>query len=65
VLDETWGIFNFQVTLDQALLVNLEEQSRWIIKNRLAMSQDMPNYLDFIYCDGLGAVKPAAVRIIR
>lgn len=65
LLDETWDIFTFRVTLDQALLVNLEDQTRWTIKQRLVARRDMPNYLDFIYMDGLLAVKPEAVRIIR
>jgi NitT/TauT family transport system substrate-binding protein len=65
VLDETWDIFTFRVALDQALLVDLEDQTRWAIKYRLTASKDMPNYLDFICVDGLQAVKPEAVRIIR
>ncbi|KAF0159424.1 MAG: NitT/TauT family transport system substrate-binding protein [Syntrophaceae bacterium] len=65
ILDEIWDIFTFRVTLDQALLVNLEDQTRWTIKHQLAPRRDMPNYLDFIYLDGLLAVKPEAVRIIR
>jgi ABC-type nitrate/sulfonate/bicarbonate transport systems, periplasmic components len=65
VLDETWDDFTFRVALDQALLVDLEEQTRWAIKNRLTVRRDMPNYLDFIYVDGLQAVKPEAIRIIR
>jgi NitT/TauT family transport system substrate-binding protein len=65
ILDETWDDFTFLVALDQALLVDLEEQTRWAIKNRLTVRRDMPNYLDFIYVDGLQAVKPAAVRIVR
>ncbi|PKN37367.1 MAG: ABC transporter substrate-binding protein [Deltaproteobacteria bacterium HGW-Deltaproteobacteria-2] len=65
ILDEIWDIFTFRVALDQALLVDFEDQTRWAIKNRLAACRDMPNYLDFIYIDGLLAVKPDAVRIIR
>jgi NitT/TauT family transport system substrate-binding protein len=65
VLDETWDNFTFRVTLDQALLVDLEDQTRWAIKNRLTERRGMPNYLDYIYVEGLTAVKPAAVRIIR
>jgi sulfonate transport system substrate-binding protein len=65
LLDETWDIFTFSVTLEQALLVDFEDQTRWAIKHRLAARRDMPNYLDFIYVDGLAAVKPDAVRIIR
>ena len=65
LLDEIWGILTFRVALDQALLVDLEDQTRWVIKNRLTSGTDMPNYLDFIYVDGLLAVKPEAVRIIH
>jgi sulfonate transport system substrate-binding protein len=65
ILDETWDIFNYKVSLDQVLLVNLEDETRWAIKNRLTSRRDMPNYLDYIYVDGLSAVRPAAVRIIR
>ncbi|HAJ26317.1 MAG TPA: ABC transporter substrate-binding protein [Syntrophus sp. (in: bacteria)] len=64
-LDETWGIFTLRVTLDQSLLVNLEDQTRWAMKNLLTTGKDIPNYLDFIHVDGLLAVKPEAVRIIR
>jgi NitT/TauT family transport system substrate-binding protein len=65
ILDEIWDIFVLRVTLNQALLVDFEDQTRWLIKQRLAARRDMPNYLDFIYLDGLHAVKPEAVRIIR
>jgi ABC-type nitrate/sulfonate/bicarbonate transport system substrate-binding protein len=65
ILDKTWDIFTFRVLLDQALIVDFEEQTRWVIKYRLVSRKDMPNYLDFIYVDGLWVVKPEAVRIIR
>jgi len=65
LLDEIWPIFTTRVMLDQALLVDLEDQTRWALKKRLTLRTDMPNYLDFIYADGLLAVKPEAVRILR
>jgi ABC-type nitrate/sulfonate/bicarbonate transport system substrate-binding protein len=65
VLEDTWDVFTFNVALDQALLVNFEDQTRWVIKNRLATRTDMPNYLDFIYDNGLRSVKPGTVRIVR
>jgi ABC-type nitrate/sulfonate/bicarbonate transport system substrate-binding protein len=65
LLDEIWDIYNFRVTLNQTIPVNLENQTRWAIKQRLTVRRDMPNYLDYIYIDGLLAVKPDAVRIIR
>jgi sulfonate transport system substrate-binding protein len=65
LLDESWDIFTFRVALDQALLVDFEDQTRWAIKQRLTKRRDMPNYLDFIYIEGLESVKPDAVRIIH
>jgi ABC-type nitrate/sulfonate/bicarbonate transport system substrate-binding protein len=65
LLDKIWDLYQFRVTLDQAFLVDLEDQTRWAMKNRLTKRRDMPNYLDFIDVDGLQAVKPEAVRIIR
>jgi NitT/TauT family transport system substrate-binding protein len=65
IVDEIWDIFTLRVTLDQSLLVDFEDQTRWAIKNRLTVRRDMPNYLDAIYADGLHAVKPEAVRIVR
>jgi ABC-type nitrate/sulfonate/bicarbonate transport system substrate-binding protein len=65
LLDEIWNDFTFRVVLDQALLVDLEAQTRWALKNKLTASASMPNYLDYIYVDGLQSVKPDAVRLIR
>jgi ABC-type nitrate/sulfonate/bicarbonate transport system substrate-binding protein len=65
LLDEIWDLYNYKVILNQALLVDLEDQTRWATKYRLTERTDMPNYLDYIYVDGLQAVKPEAVRIFR
>lgn len=65
ILDDIWDGFNFRVSLNQSLLVNLEDQTRWAKKYRLTGGAPMPNYLDYIYFDGLQAVKPEAIRIIR
>lgn len=65
VLDEMWGLITFKVTLNEALLMDFEDQTRWVLKYKLASRATMPNYLDYIYADGLYAVKPEAVRIVR
>jgi len=36
-----------------------------MIKNKLTSEKTVPNFLDYIYEDGLKAVKPEAVNIIR
>ena len=65
VLGELWGAFNFNVTLGQTLLITLEDEARWAIKNKLTEKSKVPNFLNFIYLDGLAAVSPEAVSIIR
>lgn len=64
-LDELWPIFTLRVGLHQALLVDFEAQSRWMLKNKLTKRTSMPNYLDYINSDGLQAVKPEAVGMVR
>jgi ABC-type nitrate/sulfonate/bicarbonate transport system substrate-binding protein len=65
LLDEVWDIFTLQVALDQTLIADFEDQTRWAVKYRSTIHREIPNYLDFIYVEGLQAVKPEAVRIIR
>ena len=64
-LNELWKLYNFRVTLDQSLIVTLEAEARWAIKNKLTDKTEVPNYLDYIYMDALEKVKPEAVGIIR
>jgi NitT/TauT family transport system substrate-binding protein len=60
-----WPDYRFSVLLDQALVVAMEDQARWIISNDLATEKQTPNFVNYIYVDGLEAVKPEAVNIIR
>ncbi|MHB8910296.1 MAG: ABC transporter substrate-binding protein [Syntrophales bacterium] len=60
-----WDNLDFRVTLQQSLLVSLEDQSHWAQENGLVENREHPNYLDFIYMDALQSIKPEAVKIIR
>jgi NitT/TauT family transport system substrate-binding protein len=62
---DLWPTFQFNVTLDQSLLLTLEDETRWAIKNKLTSRTDIPNYLYHIYLDALHAVTPEAVTIIH
>jgi len=55
---------NFGLTLDQNLLLDMEEQARWVIRNGYVEEAPIPNYLDFIFPDPLRVVDPGAVTII-
>jgi NitT/TauT family transport system substrate-binding protein len=60
-----WAEHQLSVTLDQALIIAMEDEARWMIKNDLTKEKTVPNFLDYIYEDALKAVKPEAVNIIR
>jgi NitT/TauT family transport system substrate-binding protein len=51
--------------LDQTILITLEDEARWAIREGLIDKKEIPNYLDFIYMDLLENVKPEAITIIR
>jgi NitT/TauT family transport system substrate-binding protein len=61
----TWAKTRFRVRLDQSLLTLLEDEGRWAIRNNLADGKKVPNYLNFLYLDGLGKINPDAVTVIR
>ena len=60
-----WPNIVLRLSLDQALLVSLEDQARWMISSNLTERKTVPNYLDYIYIDALEEVEPRAVTIIR
>jgi NitT/TauT family transport system substrate-binding protein len=64
-LQEVWPTYRFSVTLDQSLLLTLEDETRWAIKNQLTNRTNIPNYLDHVYLDALEAVMPTAVTVIH
>jgi NitT/TauT family transport system substrate-binding protein len=61
----TWARTRFRVRLDQSLLTLLEDEGRWAIRNKLVDGQKVPNYLNFLYLDGLAKIKPDVVTVIR
>lgn len=63
LIKDVWDAFSYQLNLDQTLVITLEDETRWAIKNHLVEQDTMPNYLDYIYLDGLKSIKPEAVRI--
>ncbi|NHZ93050.1 transporter substrate-binding domain-containing protein [Massilia sp. CCM 8733] len=60
-----WQRLQFGMTLDQGLILALEDESRWAVANGLAAPGETPNFLDNMYLDALVHVAPAAVTVIR
>ncbi len=65
LIRDVWNDFNYHVVLDQTLLLTLEDETRWAMKNKLTDQTAMPDYLSFIHLDSLKRVKPEALRMNR
>lgn len=64
-IDYSWPKIDHHITLDQVLLLGMEDAARWTIKNKLTDKTTVPNYLRYIYFAALQEVKPEAVTIIH
>lgn len=62
LIREVWSAFNYRVVLDKKLLITLEDETRWAMKNKLTDQTVMPEYQNYIHLDSLRAVKPDAIR---
>ena len=59
------GLPFFSSSLDQSLITAMEDEARWIISNNLTTEKTVPDFMKYIYIDGLKAVKPVALNMIN
>jgi NitT/TauT family transport system substrate-binding protein len=64
-METVWSENQFSLSLDQSLITAMEDEARWMVKNKLTSERQIPDFLNYIYVDALKAVKPEAVSIIR
>jgi len=64
-LAEAWSRSHLQLQLTQDLLVLMEREAKWAIRNKVVEKKEAPNYLNFFYFDALDKVKPEAVSIVH
>lgn len=64
-IDYIWPRFTFSMSLDEGLLINMNDEARWAIENHVTTAAAPPNYFNLIYFNGLQAVKPEGITIIR
>ena len=64
IVKNIWDAFNFEVSLEQSILVGLEDEAQWAIDIGY-MKKPAPNYLDFIHYQNLQDINPEAVNIIK
>ncbi len=59
-----WPDHQFSLTLDQSLVMAMEDEGRWMIANNLTAEKAIPDYRDYIYTKGIEEVKPESMNII-
>lgn len=64
-LKEIWPSYRFEVALRQGLLLVLEDEARWAIRNKLTAATNVPNFLNNLSLDPLRSVAPTAVTVIH
>jgi NitT/TauT family transport system substrate-binding protein len=64
-ISSVWPQHHFTLSLNQTLIVAMKDEAQWMINNNLTSEKTIPDFVNFIYFDGLKAVKPEAVTIIR
>ena len=65
VLERMLSGVAYRVSLDQELVIAMEDETRWHMDNRYTDVKEMPNYLEVIEFRGLDAVRPDRVGIIH
>jgi ABC-type nitrate/sulfonate/bicarbonate transport system substrate-binding protein len=64
-VETVWLQNQFSLSLDQSLVLAMENEARWLISNKLTNATTVPNFLNYIYADSLMSIKPESVNIFR
>ncbi len=62
---DVWSHNQFVLSLDQSLILAMEDEARWMIANNLTTEKQVPNFVGYIDETALKNVRPEAVNIIR
>ena len=60
-----WPLHRFALSLDQTLIVAMKDEAQWMINHNLTGEKQIPDFLNFLHADGLKAVRPEAVNLVR
>jgi NitT/TauT family transport system substrate-binding protein len=63
--DHFWNEYHFALSLDQGLIVAMEDEARWMGGQNMTAGRTPSSYLDMIVQDPMREIKPTAVTIIR
>jgi len=64
VFKADWLNSEYGLSFNQGLVISMEDQARWIIRNKLVQQTKMPDFLNYFQVEPLARVVPKAVQII-
>ena len=64
-LPSLWSNYQFTVSLDQSQILAMQDEAQWLVNNNLTNTTSVPNFLNYIYFNGLEAVDPNSVTITQ
>jgi ABC-type nitrate/sulfonate/bicarbonate transport system substrate-binding protein len=64
-METVWARNQFYLSLDRSLILAMEAEARWLITNHLTNTVTVPDFLDYVYSEGLSSVKPGSVNLIQ
>ncbi len=62
-MEAVWSQNQFSLSLDQSLILAMEGEARWLISNNLTNQTVIPDFLNYLYVEGLRSVKPDSVNV--
>jgi NitT/TauT family transport system substrate-binding protein len=60
---EVWDAFHYRAVLEPALVIALEDETRWAIRNGMSDRREVPDFTAHVHAESLRAVAPSAVRL--
>jgi NitT/TauT family transport system substrate-binding protein len=64
-VDTAWKDYSFNLSLDQLLVVTMENEAKWLIHFGYVRAGRYPNYLRYILTEPLSEVEPRALTIVK
>jgi len=63
-LGAVWRQHEFSLTLDFSLVAAMEDETNWAVADHVSAGREIPDFLPFIYRDGLARVRPEGVNLM-
>jgi NitT/TauT family transport system substrate-binding protein len=61
---DVWPKIRFELSLDQGLILAMEDEARWMASENMTGGNPRPSYLDMIDQDPMREIRPSAVTVI-